>query len=661
MKKYAEVIFNLPINRSFFYSIENFPEVVPGFRVSVEFGKRKLTGYVVSVWDKIPKKLIGVEIKEILKVIDRRPVFDKAVLELAEWMSKFYLCSLGESLGAMIPGGKREGAFDLDIPESDEKNTFELADQQFRALEKITSADSGFFYLYGVTGSGKTEVYLRAARYNLTRGRGIIYLVPEISLTHQVVELFASNFKEEVVVLHSGLSPSQRLKNWLRLLDGKAHIAIGARSTIFAPVRRLGLIIIDEEHEGAYKSASSPRYHARQVAMHRCQREGAVLVMGSATPSVEARYYMDKKIIEELKLPLRLSGGKMPRLDVVDMRKEISILSGRLLKAVEEVKNEGKQTILFLNRRGFAYHFYCRSCGYEMKCKNCSVPMTYHKSKNLMVCHYCGYKEKPIERCPSCGSLDVGYTGFGTERIEEEIKRVFPDFRVSRVDTDSVRKKKELKTIFEDFRRGRIDILLGTQMVAKGLDFPGVKLVGIVLVDTDLQLPDFRSQEKTFQLIVQVAGRAGRAIPDGRVIIQTYRPDNDVIRMAKEGKVEDFYRKELELRKELRFPPFYRLVRLVFRSRSLESARVCAGNAFAVLNGLFNRMKLNGVGEEEEMEVLGPVEAPIFVIARNYRYQVILRGKKMSVIHKLVRGMLKSLNCKGNVYLEIDVDPISLL
>lgn len=660
MKKYVELVFNLPINKSFFYSVEDSIEVIPGIRVYAEFKNRKLTGYVIGVGNKLPEKLEGrgIEIKEISEIIDKKPVFDDSLLKLARWVSKFYLCSVGESLGAMIPGAKRERESDIDLSIM-RRDDFELAEQQVRAVERITSVDVGFFYLYGVTGSGKTEVYLRATHHTVSNGRGVIYLVPEISLTHEVVDLFINEFGDEVVVLHSKLSPAQRLKNWLKLLHGEASIAIGARSTVFAPVRRLGLIIIDEEHEGAYKSGSTPRYHARQVAMHRSLVEHAVVVMGSATPSVEARYYMKRGVIEELKLPLRLSGGNMPAVDIVDMRRETSIISNRLVRAIEEVKNEGKQTILFLNRRGFAYHFYCRSCGYEMKCKNCSVPMTYHKDRNLMVCHYCGYKEKPIEKCPSCGSLDVGYTGFGTERVEEEIRRIFPNFKIERLDTDSVRKRSVLRRVLKEFKARKIDILLGTQMVAKGLNFPGVKLVGIVLVDTDLQLPDFRSQEKTFQLIVQVAGRAGRVIPDGRVIIQTYRPDNDVIRMAKNGEIEHFYDKELQLRQELRFPPFYRLIRLIFRGRNPEDVKKCSGDAHDILVNLVGR----GIGgvSENFIDLLGPVEAPIFVIARNYRYQIIVRGREMSVIHRLVRGMLARIHCKNDVYIEVDVDPISLL
>ncbi len=663
MKKYAELVFNLPINKSFFYSIKDIEGVEFGKRVIVSFHGRSLMGYVIGVFDNLPDELAKIKLLNIYRVVDKRPVFDELILSLAKWVSSFYLSSLGESLASMIPGGRRgsEFYFDIDSVDSDKK-ALNLSAQQVAAIDTITKTGKGMFYLYGVTGSGKTEVYLQIARHVFGMGRGVIYLVPEISLTHQVVERFAREFGDTLVVLHSGLTPSQRLNNWFKLMDGRARISIGARSTVFAPVKDLGLIILDEEHEASYKSNTSPRYHARQVAMYRTKQNDGILLMGSATPSVESYFYMKKREIVELRLPKRLSGGKMPEIEIVDMRREKSILSAELVRAIEEIKKEGKQTILFLNRRGFAYHFFCHSCGYEMKCKNCSVPMTFHKSKNLMICHYCGYKEKPIEKCPVCGSLDVGYTGFGTERVEEEIARIFPDLRVSRVDTDSVRRKNVLKDLLNDFRKGKIDLLLGTQMVAKGLNFPGVKLVGIVLVDTDLQLPDFRSQEKTFQLIVQVSGRAGRMVPDGRVIIQTYRPDSDVILMAKDGRSEEFYKRELDLRYDLKFPPFYRLIRMVFRGRDHKSVVECANRAKQILNSYFFQKDEAKVEiKEDNLEILGPVEAPISIIARNYRYQIIIRGKGINYLRRGVKVLQNSLDCSRGVYMEVDIDPVTLL
>ncbi|NOY09946.1 MAG: primosomal protein N' [Spirochaetes bacterium] len=649
MDKYPEVVFNLPVDKAFFYRIDKKLKLETGMRVMVPFGSRRMTGYVLAVHDEPPVSVPY--LKEVQRVVDSEPLFNKITLELAQWVSGMYLCSLGEALSTMLPGGRREADADYYSSEKIEIKSFSLDSQQKNAIEKILKKDSRFYYLHGVTGSGKTEVFLRVTEKMVENGRGVIYLVPEISLTHQVIELFSQEFSGNISVLHSGLSPSQRLKEWMKLIRGETIIAIGARSAVFAPVKNLGAVIIDEEHEGTYKSNSTPRYHARQIAMHRSREENAVLLMGSATPSVEAYHYMKNGIITELSLPRRLSGGRMPGIEIVDMRKEQSLLSGRLVEAVRNTVNKGKQVILFLNRRGFAYYFHCRSCGYEMKCRNCSVPMTYHKSKNLMVCHYCGYKTKPIMQCPACRSLDVGYSGFGTERVEEEISSIFPEYRMERVDTDSVRKKKRLKEILSNFRKGETDILLGTQMVAKGLNFPGVKLVGIVLADTDLQLPDFRSQEKTFQLITQVAGRAGRIVPDGHVIIQTYKPDNDVIRLAAAGEQDNFYGFEIKQRAELKFPPFYRLIRLVFRGKKKDSAESAAES--------FRHKAEDYLSEG--MEVLGPVECPLAVIAHNHRYQLLFRSADFSLLHGVIRESLNDFSITSGIYVEIDVDPVSLL
>jgi primosomal protein N' (replication factor Y) len=458
---------------------------------------------------------------------------------------------------------------------------------------------------------------------------------------------------QPVAVLHSGLTRSQRLKTWLDLLDGNVALVIGARSAVFAPVKNLGLIIIDEEHEGSYKSGTTPRYHARQVAMHRSRTEKAVLVMGSATPSLEAYHYMHTGAIEHLSLPERLSGGSMPAVRIQDLNGESVPLSKPLIREIRRTHEEGRQSILFLNRRGFSYFFHCRSCGYEMKCRNCSVSLTFHKQKNSMVCHYCGYRSRPVDVCPECGSMDVGYSGFGTERIEEEIERLFPDLTVRRVDTDSVRNKLRLREILNEFHAGTIDILLGTQMVAKGLNFPGVKLVGIISADTGLQLPDFRAAERTFDLIVQVSGRAGRFHPDGKVLVQTYIPGNETIGLAARADLETFYRKELAVRKALRFPPYTRLIRLVFRARSAAKSRAAASAFARSVEG--SPRGSNGV------EVLGPVECPLSVIAGNHRNHLLFRSKNFKDVHSLVRRSLRSYQVPAGVYVEVDVDPVSLL
>ncbi len=644
---YLQVAFAIPANKSFLYRYEGTSDCGVGYRVQAKFRNRDLSGYIVERLEEKPA--VDFDIKSIDRVIDSEPVFNPELLELAEWMSRMYLCSLGEALSIMLPGAKRESRLYGDVvADIDPPRTLELGGDQQSAVDGIVETDGGMYYVYGVTGSGKTEVFLRIAEVTIRAGRGVIYLVPEIALTHQLLGHLRARFGDTVGVIHSRLTPSQRFREWRRIARGEAGFVVGARSAVFTPVKDLGLIVVDEEHEGSYKSGSTPRYHARQVAMKRSIMTGARLIMGSATPSVEAFHLSREGRIKSFELSERIAGGAMPKISVIDMSKESGTLSRALVERITETHAGGKQTILFLNRRGFSYFFHCRSCGYEMRCRQCSVTLTYHKNRNRMLCHYCGYSTAPIDTCPSCGSLDVGYSGFGTERIEQDIAQTFPDYTIRRLDTDSVRKKGALEETLEEFRSGKVDILLGTQMVAKGLNFPGVNLVGIVLADTGLQLPDFRSEERTFSLIVQVSGRAGRFAPNGEVIIQTFHPDNPAIRLAAAGDIESFYRRELEVRRELSFPPYSRLIRLVFRGKN-RRAVVETAEAFAESY------------PQTDSELLGPAECPLAVIAGNYRFQLIARSGSLSGARREVSTALSHTRISSNVYVEIDVDPVSLL
>jgi primosomal protein N' (replication factor Y) len=648
MSGYAEVVFNIPVNRTFTYSIPSELACETGCRVIASLGNKKRTGLVVSRSDERPRESYA--IRSIERIIDKSSVVDSELLELGRWLSQTYLCSLGEALHAMIPGGRVESDYEDTIADETQKPTrvFSLVPEQHLAVKTILGGPGETYYVSGVTGSGKTEVFLQIAKHIHNAGRGVIYLVPEISLVHQVVEVFEEELDSAIAVLHSGLTPSQRLKNWRRLIKGEARVVIGARSAVFAPVRRLGLIVVDEEHEGTYKSGFTPRYHARQVASFRCHRNQATLIMGSATPSIDAYYRMETGKIKALHLSERLSGGRLPKIEIVDMKKERSMLSRAMIQGIREVKSEGRQTILFLNRRGFAYLFYCRSCGYEMQCKNCCVSLTYHRDRQRMICHYCGYQTNPVEVCPECGSLDISYSGFGTERIEEELQTILPDLSVKRVDTDSVSRKNQLRDILLAFRRGEIDVLIGTQMVAKGLNFPGVKLVGIVSADVGMQMPDFRALEKAFSLIVQVSGRAGRTTTDGRVIVQTFKPANNVIRRAAKGEQSEFYREELQTRKLLKFPPYQRLIRIVFRGKSRRRVEEASESFHSVL-------------DTRGIETLGPVECPFSVISGNTRYHLIVRGPRFKRVHDVVSAALSDFKVPRGVYLEVDIDPVSLL
>ena len=662
MIEFIDVALNVPLNQPFTYRVP--PESTEGNffgrRVEVRFGNRKMTGIVVSEHEAFPKDCGVTEdkIRPAVRFLDDESVFTRELYDTARWMSRYYLCPIGEAVTGMVPSGKREtdsSGFSFVGDESSfEKKS--LSDEQIAAVEGITRSTDGkmFHYLYGKTGSGKTEVFLSCADEILKNGRGVIYLVPEIGLTPQVVESVVKRFGDTAAVLHSGLTPSQRLTEWNRILRREARIVVGARSAVFAPVPDLGMVIIDEEHDGSYKAGSSPRYHARQVAMYRCTKLGIPLVMGSATPSLEAWQSMSDGTIVRHTLTRRLSGGAMPKIECVDLNlsgNRESSLSTTLVKKMGETLSQKRQVILFLNRRGFTHFFRCSSCGFEMKCKNCSVSMTYHRNENRLRCHYCGYSVQPPQQCPKCGSLDVGYSGFGTEYIEAEVKAKFPNEKIVRVDTDSVTHKGELKQKIDDFRDGKYSILLGTQMVAKGLNFPNLKLVGIVLADTALHLPDFRAAERTFSLITQVSGRAGRFFPDGEVVVQSYTPELPPIDFAVKDNLEDFYDEEIKQRRLLNFPPFSRLLRLVFRSQVPGAAEDAANGAAEILHKHL----------EPGVEIMGPVECPIEMVAGNWRHHILLRGKSIAPMQKMADILVNGYTAPKHVHIEVDVDPVTIL
>ncbi len=650
-KPYLRLAFPLPLEARYWYKNSLESPAGLGYRAEAFLGRRKATGFVVEEADSCP--LEENLLKSIIRGVDKEPLFDASTVALAQWLSTMYFCSLGEALGAMLPSGRRESSQVLgeleDFVIGDK--ALPLTEEQKTALESILASEPSTTYLYGPTGTGKTEVFLQLAESQLASGRSDIYLVPERALTGQVVRSARKRFGDSCAVIHSRLSPSQKLGEWRRILSGRASMIIGARSAIFSPARNLGLIVIDEEHEGSYKSGNTPRYHARQVAMYRASKEKAILILGSATPSVEAWHSCESGAMKKETLRQRPAGGAFPSIEVVDMRGEKTTISARLAEALRATKAEGRQSILFLNRRGFSHFFVCNTCGAELSCRNCSVSLTYHKEQNQLVCHYCGYRAAPPPACPHCGSLDVGWKGFGTERVAEEVENLFPGWSIRRLDADSVTKKGSLESILEEFRKGKIDLLLGTQMVAKGLNFPGVKTVGLVLADAGLNLPDFRAAERVFSLIVQVAGRAGRYDPDGRVYIQTFRPDNPVIRLASGMDMEAFYDRELMLRQAQGFPPFARIARLVLRSKDREA---CIGS--------IRQLARKGLSfRGSTVELLGPSECPLGRIAGSHRWQLLLRAFSLSELHKAVRTIIEGVKFPSSVYLEIDIDPVQLL
>lgn len=553
------------------------------------------------------------------------------------------------------------------LTRSDALRPLELTPAQAEAVAAIARAmdrdgAKPDVLLHGVTGSGKTEVYIRAAEAAVQRGRQAIILTPEIALTSQVVERFRAVFGDRIAVLHSALSLGERYDEWRRIRGGGASVVIGARSAVFAPLPNLGLIVIDEEHETAYKQDESPRYHARNVARKRAQLTGAVVVLGSATPSIETYYEAEQGLIEKYALPARVHGLEMPVVRIVDMRDELkegnlTIFSTALREAIPRHIESGGQVILFLNRRGHSTFVLCRECGYVMRCEHCDVALTYHSSRQQLRCHYCDYSVKPPDICPSCNGRYIKYFGIGTERIERQLAEDFPGIEVARLDVDTTRRKHSHRDILERFGSGQARVLVGTQMVAKGLDYPNVSLVGVVSADTSLNIPDFRSAERTFQLISQVAGRAGRSAQGGEVIVQTYCPDHYAVVAAAAYDYEGFYSRELEVRRETGYPPFTRMTSILFHGTSERTVMHGAQRVAALLRDRLSK-------EDPAVEVLGPSPAPLVKIKDRYRWYLLLKGSDLtaatSLLEKVIEHVVPRLK-KVGVMVNITVDPMSMM
>jgi primosomal protein N' (replication factor Y) len=552
---------------------------------------------------------------------------------------------------------------------------------QAAALERITVAmtppgapapapnpgNSKVFLLHGVTGSGKTEVYLQAIAHALQLGRGAIVLVPEISLTPQTVERFKARFSSGplqtlVAVLHSHLSAGERHDEWHKIRQGRARIVIGARSAIFAPVEPLGLIIVDEEHEHSYKQEEAPRYHARDVAVVRGHVEGAVVVLGSATPSLESYHNARRGKYTLLEMPSRIDHKRLPVVRVVDLRQETRrdkgppIFSLRLKEAITRRLEKAEQVILFLNRRGFATSLQCPLCGYVARCPNCSVSLTYHRQAQRLCCHICGHEEPAPAVCPKeqCRNPAIRYAGLGTEKVEDTLRKLFPHARVARMDSDLMKRKEDYRRVLGQFKAGKIDILVGTQMIAKGLHFENVTLVGVVHADLSLHVPDFRAGERTFQLLTQVAGRAGRGDVEGEVFVQSFTPFHPAIQYARRHDYRSFYEQEIEFREQLKYPPLTRLALLTLKGRNEEKVKLSASHLRAEIERLAAELK-------GDLILSGPAPAPLERAETFYRHQLLLRTRQMTRLAGLLRPALAAVKLPEGVSLVVDVDPVNLI
>ncbi len=534
-----------------------------------------------------------------------------------------------------------------------------LTPDQERAFHRIKEAIErgrfSSFLLHGVTGSGKTEVYLRVIGEVIKNGKEAIVLVPEISLTPQLVKRFRGRFGKEVAVIHSALGDGERFDAWRMARRGKVRVIIGARSAIFAPFKNLGVIIVDEEHEPSYKQDESPRYNARDLSLVLGKMTNAVVILGSATPSVESYANALKEKFIYLSLPLRVQDRPLPEVELVDMRGEKGeVFSQRLREAIEENYRLGGQTILFLNRRGFSTLIICPVCGDRLMCPNCTISLTYHIKEDSLRCHYCGISERFIKGCGKCGA-NLRTIGMGTQRIEEELKRMVSQVRVARMDRDSMGGKIKLLNLYGRLEKGEVDILVGTQMVAKGHDLPGVTLVGVISADLALGIPDFRAGERTFQLITQVAGRAGRGDHPGRVIVQTYNPEHPSIKFTVEHDSTGFLNEELQLREELGYPPFSRIVNFRFGGRTESETANVAKESGEIARKLVSKLPIGAI------KVLGPSPAPIYKIRNQYRWQMLMQSSDLNMLHRFSRRLMNTLSrSSGRVKVSIDVDPVGL-
>lgn len=739
-----EVAVPLPMDKTFHYLVPEplLDRALPGRRVFVPFGGRKVTGYILA----IAAESDFTRLKNIIDVLDDEPLWTENELEFFRWISSYYLHPLGETLKTALPaginikscksksgvtgseivsGGRkvrqesyymvseaglprrspgrkaaeiynfilengeiaaadlrcrfgqcsqqlkrlleaglllkqekefyrdpfREERFEQDSPK-------QLNDHQKNALDALSKAlenrKYGPFLLHGVTGSGKTEVYLQSISTVLDKNLNALVLVPEISLTPQLVRRFRSRFGSVIAVLHSGLSDGERFDEWRRIRRGLVRIVIGARSAIFAPLEKIGIIVVDEEHEASFKQTDGLRYNARDLALVRGRMENAVVLLGSATPQVSTLYAAEQGRLRLLALPDRATGANMPEVELVSMKGTREAVSSKLAAALSETVQAGEQAIVFLNRRGFATTLICTGCNSPLVCPNCSVTLTWHRQRRESICHYCDFAVPAPGTCPACGCLELKDLGFGTERVEHDLKEFLPTARILRMDSDTTSGKGSHAGILARMSENSADILIGTQMITKGHDFPGVTLVGVINSEAGLNVPDFRSAERTFQILSQVIGRAGRGDLQGRVLMQTINPEHYAVKCAVNHDHEGFYRQELEFRSEAGYPPFSHLAVLGFSGTAEKSVEEHAENMGAALQKIKRELSLR-------VEILGPTMAPLYRIRGRFRRRILLKSPSRNELRRLVAAW--SANCEPNSVVRgfIDIDPVDMM
>lgn len=635
---------------------------IDAFRLLIPVGimkgaKNKVKNVVVLVSEDLTSVKNNEGYKEIIKILkDNSGKYTKSEIVKNFSISQYKLNNLFKKGLLKL---EEEVVFRYNEREYIKESTKSLTEEQKNAIDKINQSSRNTVLLKGVTGSGKTEVYIRLVEKALLEGKSAIVLVPEISLTPQMIERFKGRFGKDVALFHSRLSDGERFDEWHRVKEGKARLIVGARSALFLPAKNLGLIIIDEEHENTYKSEQNPKYQTKEVAEYIADKYGCKLILGSATPTIESYYRAISGEIELVEITKRVDGKPMPDMEIVDMRDELkqgnrSLFSRKLYKNIEEALERKEQIVLFLNRRGFSTFVSCRSCGYVFKCDECEISMTYHRN-GFLVCHYCGKTKREPTKCPKCESKYVKFFGAGTQRVEDEIKKYFKNARVIRMDVDTTRGKDSHEKLYNAFKNGEGDILIGTQMIAKGLDFPNVTLVGILAADMSINIPDYRSAERTFQIVTQVAGRAGRGEKEGKVIVQTYTPEHYSLQFAKDYDYEGFYEREFTTRAMMNYPPFAKLFLINGISKDENALKDFMKNISIKIDNILK--EYNGI------EILGPIPCMVSKIKENFRWQIVLKGDFDLEFAKKIRDLLYE-NNKNNyneIRISIDINPNNLI
>ncbi len=701
---FIEIAMSLPLDRTFHYEVPaSLPcdETFIGRRVLAPFGKKTLVGYIVGIQHEAPP----FPVKPIQSILDHELLIDQPLLDLARWVASRYLCSLGEALACIVPPTlakpKRQGAAERQKRTEDEEkilkgNSFSLSPDpsplkltpgQSAALTPLLAAVGARqfkpFLIRGITDSGKTELYLRAMDLTLEQGRQALFLLPEIALTPPFFDRLRERYGEQKVGLwHSGLSEGERYRTWTGARRGEIQVILGARSAVFAPFPKLGLLVLDEEHEATYKQEDRPRYHTREVALRRAELSSSVLIMGSATPSIESYWKAKEGLYTLLELTSRVEEKQLPPVELIDRRAKgdgqkakengkeqeqkgdlqaarrssptsrfppFSVFSEPLRLAIEQRLARKEQILLFVNRRGYTPFLRCSTCGWVARCDRCAMTLTLHHSESspYMQCHTCSRKQNVPIQCPSCQSMRVRQYGTGTQKVEEELKTLFPFVKLGRLDRDVAAKRKQHENIYRAFASRELDVLVGTQMIAKGFNFPGVTLVGVVDADVSLHLPDFRAAERTFDLLTQVAGRTGRGKSRGLVYVQTHHPDHYALQAAKHHDYLRFYGREIEDRKSLSYPPYCQLVSVILRASKEEAAHAASEELYARLESVHS-----------EATLLGPSPAPYSRLRNQFRYQILLKGAEASLARLL--EVLRAWK-PSKAYMSVDVDPADLL